>query len=332
MISMSGLSKTKAMALERATKQRAEAEGSLNRFSLFGFGKSQKHADAAEKYKDAGNSYKMGEDFRSAAAMYEKASENFKIGDSDTDTVGMMVEAAACYEKTDKIKCVEAYRQAIELYNIQGRWQRSSQYLKKVAEVYEGEGDIEEAMNAYEEAASMYANDGKPSQAQGCNLKIAGMAANAEMYDRAAKIYGEIGISCMDSNLGKYAAKGHFFNAALCHLAIGDVVQIQNKLEEFKNADFSFGTSRECQFIDQLVEAVTENSSQAYAQACADFDRISPLDHQKTTILMKGKSHIMEESDEVDLNAGGGEGGDLADALEKVNVVDEGDEEEEDLT
>jgi alpha-soluble NSF attachment protein len=329
---MSGVSKSKAMALERATKQRAEAEGCLGRMSLFGFGKTQKHADAAEKYKDAGNSYKMGEDFRSAAAMYELASDNFKVGESDTDTVSMMVEAATCYEKTDKVKCVEAYQKAIEFYNIQGRWQRSSQYLKKVAEVYEGEGDIEQAMSAYEEAASMYANDGKPSQAQSCNLKIAGMATSAEMYDRAAKIYGEIGITCMDSNLGKYAAKGHFFNAALCHLAIGDVVQIQNKVEEFKNVDFSFGTSRECQFIDQLVEAVAENNSQAYAQACADFDRISPLDHQKTTILMKGKSHIMEDNDEVDLNEVGGDDSDLAEALEKVNVVNDGDEEEEDLT
>lgn len=329
----SGLSKSKSMALERATMQKMEAEKILGKMTIFGFGKSQKHGDAADKFKDAGNSFKMGEDFRNAAEMYEKASENYKIGESETDTVSMMVEAANCYEKTNKDKAVASYQKAIEFYNMAGRWQRSSQYLKKVAEIYEAEGSVEGAMEAYEEAASMYANDGKPSQAQTCNLKIAGMAATAEMYDRAAKIYGDIGISCMDSNLGKYAAKGHFFNAALCLLAIGDLVQIQNKLEEFKNADFSFGTSRECQFLEQLVEAVSENSSQAYAQACADYDRISPLDHQKTSILMKGKSHIMEESDEVDLNQGGDEDtGALADALEKVNVVQEGEEDEEDLT
>ena len=77
---------------------------------------------------------------------------------------------------------------------------------------------------------------------------------------------------------------------------------ITNKLEEFKNADFSFGSSRECQFVEELVSAVSENSSQAYAQACADFDRISPLDPIKTHVLMKGKANIMEETDEVDLN------------------------------
>ena len=103
-------------------------------------------------------------------------------------------------------------------------------------------------------------------------------------------------------------------------------------MEEFKNADFSFGTSRDCQFIEQLVEAVSENSSQAYAQACADYDRISPLDHQKKSILMKGKQHIMEEIEEVDLNkTGDGDTDAFNDGLQKVSVVEEGQEEEEDL-
>jgi alpha-soluble NSF attachment protein len=321
-------SKAKLLAAERATKQRAEAEGCLGRMTLFGFGKTQKHYDAAEKFKDAGNSYKMAEDFDAAAKMYTKASENFKLGDADTDSVSTMVDAAGCYEKTNKELAVDSYQKAIEYYNIQGRWQRSSQYLKKVAEIYEEEKDVEGAMSAYEEAASMYANDGKKSQAQACRLKIANLAATEEMYEKAGKIFGEMGVDCMDSNLGKYAAKGHFFNASLCMLAIGDLVAVTNKLESYKNADFSFGTSRECQFIEQLVSAVSENSSQAYAQACADFDRISPLDPMKTTVLMKGKAHIMEDSEEVDLS-GLDTGGD--DGRECVDEVAEGEEEEEDL-
>ena len=60
------------------------------------------------------------EDFENAAEMYEEASENYKIGESDLDSVSMMVEAAACYEKINKDKAVEAYQKAIEFYNIQG--------------------------------------------------------------------------------------------------------------------------------------------------------------------------------------------------------------------
>jgi alpha-soluble NSF attachment protein len=324
------LSKTKSSALERGSSLRAEAESALGKFSLFGFGKSQKHEDAAEKFKASGNAYKLGEDFRNAAEMFVKASEHFTIGDSATDSVGMMVEAANCYEKDkNQVEALNAYLKAVEMYNISGRFSRSSQYMKKIAEIYEGNKDYNEAFDAYEQAASMYENDNKKSAAQGCYLKIASMAMEKDIFDKGAEIYTKIGMECMDSNLGKYAAKGHFFNASLCFLAQGDLVAITNKLEEFKNADFSFGSSRECQFVEELVNAVSENSSQAYAQACADFDRISPLDPIKTHVLMKGKANIMEEGDEVDLNGtGGGEAG----GEEAVSAIADGEEDEEDLT
>jgi len=47
-------------------------------------------------------------------------------------------------------------------------------------------------------------------------------------------------------------------------------------------------------------------NSEEFAQACADFDRISPLDPWKTSILLKAKRHIVaavaEEDDGPDLS------------------------------
>jgi len=328
---MSGMSKSKSAALARASTLRAEAEEALNKFSLFGFGKQQKHEDAADKFKASGNSYKLADSFHNAALMFETASEHFEIAGSHTDRVSMMVEAASCHEKSsDKLKALETYQKAVDMYNISGRYSRSSQYMKKIAEIYEENKDYENAMDAYEQAAYLYETGDKKSAASACFLKIASMAMEQDMFDKGAEIYTKIGVECMENTLGKYAAKGHFFNAALCFLAKGDLVAITDKLEEFKNVDFSFGTSRECQFVEELVSAVRENSSQAYAQACADFDRISPLDPIKTHVLMKGKANIMEEGDEVDLNgtAAGEGGGDGA----AVSAIADGEEEEEDLT
>lgn len=46
-----------------------------------------------------------------------------------------------------------------------------------------------------------------------------------------------------------------------------------------------------------------ENNKDDYSQACADFDRITPLDPWKTTILLKGLSHITAATGEdVDLS------------------------------
>lgn len=58
----------------------------------------------------------------------------------------------------------------------------------------------------------------------------------------------------MGSRLGQYSAKSHFMMCLLCHLALGDAVAVQQKLDAFKNVDFSFSTARECEFITKLVE------------------------------------------------------------------------------
>ena len=53
---------------------------------------------------------------------------------------------------------------------------------------------------------------------------------------------------------GKFSAKGYFLQSLLCHLAQGDAVQVTVKLEQCKNADYTFGASRECGFIEKLLE------------------------------------------------------------------------------
>ena len=45
----------------------------------------------------------------------------------------------------------------------------------------------------------------------------------------------------------------------LCHLALGDGVASRGKLEEFKNVDYSFASSRECTFLEQLLSVSTLN-------------------------------------------------------------------------
>ena len=69
---------------------------------------------------------------------------------------------------------------------------------------------------------------------------------------RAAEIFASNAKESLSSRLGAFSAKGYFFQALLCHLASGDAVQVGVKLDEFKNADFSFGSSRECGFVEKL--------------------------------------------------------------------------------
>ena len=87
-------------------------------------------------------------------------------------------------------------------------------------------------------------------------MKIATLSSgtNAEGQRSAADIFETLGRESLESRLGAYSAKGYFFQAILCLMATGDNVAARNKLEAFKNLDFSFGSSRESQFVDKLLE------------------------------------------------------------------------------
>jgi hypothetical protein len=52
------------------------------------------------------------------------------------------------------------------------------------------------------------------------------------------------------------------------------------------------------------LQASDERNLEDFAQACADFDRITPLDPWKTSLLLKTKQFIADVvgDDEVDLS------------------------------
>ena len=83
---------------------------------------------------------------------------------------------------------------------------------------------------------------------------------------RAAKIFEDVGKQSLESNLGKFSAKGYFFQALLCHLAQGDNVATRLKVDEFKSADYSFGSSRECEFVESLLSAIDSLNADDFAQ------------------------------------------------------------------
>ena len=85
-------------------------------------------------------------------------------------------------------------------------------------------------------------------------IKVATLCSQEDDFIRAADIFEVIGIDSLESKLGAYSAKGYFFQAILCILATGDDVKALSKLESFKNLDYNFAPSRECQFLTQIIE------------------------------------------------------------------------------
>lgn len=70
----------------------------------------------------------------------------------------------------------------------------AAKHHQTIAEVYENEAtDLERAVQHYEQAADYFKGEESHASANKCMLKVAQYAAQLENYDKAIKIYEQVG-------------------------------------------------------------------------------------------------------------------------------------------
>jgi len=232
-----------------------EALKALNRTSFFGFGKTQKFEDAADAYVSAGNAYKRASNWQKAGECFEKASECWSKADPSTsDIANNLAEAAACFKKVDPEKSCILFEQVANTYENNSRFGMAAKTYKDIAEMQENDGNIKGALSFYEKAYDCYVKDHKEIAANQCLLKKAVLSTDDNQLMSSSEIFSNMGLESLKSRLGMYSAKGYFLQAVLCLFALGDLVAIEDKLESFKNADYTFASSRECGFLEKILE------------------------------------------------------------------------------
>lgn len=292
----------------RAATFIANAEKTMNKFSFFGGG--SKYEDAAELFQKGGNLYKVAQDYQSAGDAYSKAAELYESKlQSAHEASAALMNAGNCYKEVNPPAAIQAFRRAVSHWVEAGRFNQAAKITRDIADMYEKDGNAPEAIENYTQAATFFQTENANSQKNACLSKVAELCSAAldpPDLKRAAGIYEKLGRECLDSNLVKYNAKGHFVCAIFCLLALGDSVAARMKLESFGAIDFSFGDSREGKLCSELVQACDDFDADAIATACFEYDRVSKLDGWKTSILVKIKRSIAndgnDDDDEVDLS------------------------------
>lgn len=313
----------------------AEAEKTLKKSGLSTFfaPKGQKFEDAAELFHKAANSYKLGKEYQLAGEAYSRSGECHKQAEAVSFECGnMFKEAGECFKEVNPQEAVNAWRQAIEIFSENGRWNMCGQMMKGIAEIYEqGEmstdgGSSEDAIQCYEQAEMFFKNDNRTQNANQCTEKIAMISASNENFTAAAGKFEELARGCMEKKLTSFNAKNYFIKCLVCHLAAEDTVAACSKLDEFIGLDYTFDGTREHRFVQAVIEAVQNNDAGAFAAAAKEFQSVKKMDPWMISILLKSKRGIdkatadgAEEGHEQDPNYEGGMSG-----------VDAG--EEEDLT
>jgi len=76
------------------------------------------------------------------------------------------------------------------------------------------------------------------------------------------------------------------------------MVAMRRALEQFQESDPTFSSTRECQLLGDLTEAVEQGDQEAYADKLYQFDQMSKLDKWKTTLLLRVKDAIESKEDD----------------------------------
>merc|ERR1712194_722423 len=192
-----------------------------------------------------------------------------------------------------------------------GRLNQAAKLSKEIAEMYENDSTavVDEtvdptvlAIESFQQASDLFEMENAKSQASQCRAKVAELSsAQLDPPDllKGAEIYEKLGRECLESNLLKYNAKGYFLQSCLCHLANGDAIAASQSLNRFGSLDYTFGESREGKFSSGLIDAMENFDSETFATICFEFDRISKLDPWKTSMLVKVRRSIDDQSGSV---------------------------------
>jgi len=273
----------------------AKAKKKLNSW----FAGESKYEDAAELYGKAANLYKAnkrwdeaGAAFLEVAAMHTKLKSAHEIATAYQD-------AANCYKKTNASKALTLYQEAVAIHIDLGRFTQAAKLQKESGDLAEAEGDLKAAMEAYQTAADYYAGEESHSSANQCLLKVATFATTTKDYKKAIEIYEQVAMSSLESTLLKWSVKDYLLRAGCCHLATGETGAATRALEKYSSMDVTFGGTREGQFLASMAQAFDDLDVDTFTDAIRDFDEISRLDAQKTSLLLEAKNLLKASSEDI---------------------------------
>ncbi|KAF9893659.1 hypothetical protein FE257_009827 [Aspergillus nanangensis] len=282
--------------LQRADKALSSASGGFNFFG----GRAEKYENAADLYSQAANAFRVQKQNKEAGLAFEKAAsiQTQHLNEPD-DAANSLGEAFKVYRKSDPEDAARVLSSAIQHYVLKGNLRRAATQQQHLAEVYEVElGDTKKALAAYEKAAEWFESDNAEALANKHFLKAADLAAMEGDYYKAIEHYERIGRSSVANNLMKWSVKDYFLKAAICHLATNDLVATNRALENYRDVDPTFSSTREHQLLVDLVQAIEAGDQEAFADKLFQYDQLSKLDKWKTTLLLRIKSNIEEATED----------------------------------
>jgi alpha-soluble NSF attachment protein len=274
------------------------------------FSRENTKSNAIELYRRAGNLFKLYNNYSLSSKAYLKAARHM---DELYEAASLYIEGANALLNSlsdNKLKdlklVIKYYDRAINIYINNGKWNLAAKKTKIIAELYD-EYDIldkNDGINRYIQAIDLYEKEGNNFfDIKQCSIKIALYKVEKEEFIEAIKIFDDIARKTYHKATfaAGSIAKTDFLRTLLVALMF-DNIKTDQLLNEYRNLDHYFASSRECKFIENLLSCINDNNvEEEFSNICFEYDNITPLDPWQTSILLKIKIYCMGQI-EIDLS------------------------------
>jgi alpha-soluble NSF attachment protein len=277
----------------RAEKYIKDAHQLKSKWVLFEYQKLDNWEKAARLYEEAGNILRVQQQMTEAAEAFRLAADTYVAINKPHDAGNNYYKMGHCC-KHDPARFIHYMSIALKLYKDAGKITLTMcNVAKEIAEVSECNIlNMEQTINAYEEAAELYDLEGRTMETRKCLTKVAELSAQIENYDRAIEIYTSLVFMTIQKSALRFGVPGILFNLLLCHLAQEDIIGAQRCVEKSKNEHPLFIGSRECKFIESIMEPIKNQDAMVLSCICRDYDNLSPLQPLHITLLGRIKNQL----------------------------------------
>lgn len=231
-----------------------------------------------------------------AGKAFNKAAESFLRVEQKHDASMAYENSGKSYQKVDSAEAVIMYQKSMGIVLDEGQFGLAARSAKDIAELLESEKSTDEAVKYYLLASEYFESaSNNASNVAGCRLKAAHLLASAEppQFDKAADLFENCGRDAATaSTVRGHSAKEYLFKAAICRLALGDVVGTRRAADEYGTYFYDWPSSRESTFIATILSAVEDYDQDAFTAAVQDWNATSNLDAFRTGILLRIKEAI----------------------------------------
>eukprot|EP00172_Hildenbrandia_rubra_P002530 Plantae.Rhodophyta-Hildenbrandia_rubra.ctg3423.p1 GENE.Plantae.Rhodophyta-Hildenbrandia_rubra.ctg3423~~Plantae.Rhodophyta-Hildenbrandia_rubra.ctg3423.p1 ORF type:complete len:304 (-),score=85.07 Plantae.Rhodophyta-Hildenbrandia_rubra.ctg3423:303-1214(-) len=286
--------------METARKQMKGKSGFFS--SLFSGGSSNKFEEAAETFASAGGKLSLARSWALAGQAFMESAEAYsKVPDSKYNVATKYEEAGKMYQNVNVNKAADVWEKAVQAFMDLDppNASRCAKICSNLSEIYEKLGNKDKEMESCTRAAEFYHLAGLGTHATSMKRRIAELKGKNGMFAEAAEVFEEIGRGNAQNKTLKYSVKEDLLKAGICWLCLGDDVRASRAMAEYTEIDPTFAESREGKLLESMIGAVEESNVEAFTAAVQEYDSISTLDSWKTTMMLKIKTSIKDDEEDL---------------------------------